>query len=88
MGTCYSYNIFESKYLPQDLNVKDLPEFIPPVNSGRVVKVYDGDTITVASKIPNLKNSKIYKFSNTQISKNNSFENGSIIFLVLFEAFW
>lgn len=63
MGTCLSYNIFESKYLPQDLNVKDLPEFVPPVDSGRVVKVYDGDTITVASKIPNLKNSKIYKFS-------------------------
>ena len=49
--------------LPQDLNVKELPVFVPPINSGRVIKVYDGDTITVASKVPNLKNSQIFKFS-------------------------
>ncbi len=62
MGTCFS-KLPESINLPQDLNVKELPVFIPPINSGRVIKVYDGDTITVASKIPNLKNSQIYKFS-------------------------
>jgi len=63
MGLCLSISISESQNLPKDIDVRDLPEFIPPIDSGRVVKVYDGDTITVASKIPNLKNSKIYKFS-------------------------
>lgn len=62
MGICFS-KYPESKYLPQALDVKLLPVFIPPINSGRVIKVYDGDTITIASKIPNLKNSQIYKFS-------------------------
>jgi hypothetical protein len=41
----------ESSSLPKDLNPKDLDEFIPPLNSGRVIKVYDGDSITVASKV-------------------------------------
>ena len=63
MGTCLSIGIFDGKKIPEDLNVKELPEFIPPINSGRVVKVYDGDTITIASHIPNLKKSEIYKFS-------------------------
>ena len=62
MGNCFSVKP-ESVHLPQDLNTKDLDSFVPPVNSGRVIKVYDGDTITVASKVPGLKNSPIYKFS-------------------------
>jgi endonuclease YncB( thermonuclease family) len=36
--------------------------FVPPVTCGRVIKVYDGDTITVASKLP-FRNSPIYRFS-------------------------
>lgn len=35
--------------------------FIPPVEGGRVIKVYDGDTITIASKIP-IPNSPLYRF--------------------------
>jgi endonuclease YncB( thermonuclease family) len=35
--------------------------FVPPVTSGKVIKVYDGDTITIASKLP-FPNSPIYKF--------------------------
>ena len=31
---------------------KSTVPFIPPITQGKVVKVYDGDTITVASKIP------------------------------------
>lgn len=63
------YNIFSikkepsSKSLPHDLDIKKLNGFIPPISSGRVIKVYDGDTITVASKVKGLKNSPIYKFS-------------------------
>ena len=44
-----------SSSLPKDLNPKDLNEFIPPLDSGRVIKVYDGDTITVASKVNEFK---------------------------------
>jgi len=35
--------------------------FVPPVTSGKVIKVYDGDTITIASRLP-FPNSPIYKF--------------------------
>ena len=35
--------------------------FVPPVTSGKVIKVYDGDTITIASRLP-IANSPIYKF--------------------------
>jgi len=35
--------------------------FVPPVTSGKVIKVYDGDTITIASKLP-FPDSPIYKF--------------------------
>ena len=37
-------------------------QFIPPITSGRVIKVYDGDTITIVSKLP-YKESPLYKFS-------------------------
>lgn len=31
---------------------EDTVEFTFPINGGRVIKVYDGDTITIASKLP------------------------------------
>lgn len=40
----------------------DTIPFVPPVKGGIVIKVYDGDTITVASKIP-IPNSPLYRFS-------------------------
>lgn len=49
------------KYL-QDITYHDCKRFIPDVKYAKVVKVYDGDTITVACKYP--KNSKhLYRFS-------------------------
>lgn len=45
------------------LNPKALPVFIPPLKTGKVIRVYDGDTITIASRVPGLYNSQIYKFS-------------------------
>lgn len=36
--------------------------FIPPITHGIVIKVYDGDTITIASKLP-YKKSPLYRFS-------------------------
>ena len=35
--------------------------FVPPVTSGKVIKVYDGDTITIAARLP-YPNTPIYKF--------------------------
>ena len=49
--------------IPDNLNPKDLALFVPPLKTGVVIKVYDGDTITIASKVPGLYNSPIYKFS-------------------------
>jgi endonuclease YncB( thermonuclease family) len=36
--------------------------FVPPLTEGIVIKVYDGDTITVVSKLP-YNSSPLYKFS-------------------------
>jgi endonuclease YncB( thermonuclease family) len=40
----------------------DTKSFIPPINGGTVIKVYDGDTITIATKLP-YNNSELYRFS-------------------------
>ena len=45
-----------------DIKLEDTKIFTFPVTGGRVIKVYDGDTITIASKLP-MKNSPIYRFS-------------------------
>lgn len=37
-------------------------KFIPPIEKGMVIKVYDGDTITIAAKLP-YKESPLYRFS-------------------------
>lgn len=41
---------------------KDCVPFVPPITSGYVVKVYDGDTFTLASKLP-YPESPLYRFS-------------------------
>jgi endonuclease YncB( thermonuclease family) len=45
-----------------DINWDDTIEFKFPINCGRVIKVYDGDTITIASKLP-YNESPLYRFS-------------------------
>lgn len=44
------------------MDCKDCQPFIPPISSGVVIKVYDGDTITVAAQLP-YPESPYYKFS-------------------------
>ena len=46
----------------QIITWKNTVEFIPPVESGVVIKVYDGDTITIATKLP-FSSSPLYRFS-------------------------
>uniref|UniRef100_A0A6C0B9E1 TNase-like domain-containing protein n=1 Tax=viral metagenome TaxID=1070528 RepID=A0A6C0B9E1_9ZZZZ len=45
-----------------NIEYKDTEKFVLPIQSGKVVKVYDGDTITIASKFPGI-NGRIYRFS-------------------------
>lgn len=65
---------------------KDTIQFVPPIEKGTVIKVYDGDTITIASKLPYAE-SPLYRF---QVrlngidcpeikSKNNSEKECSLI---------
>ena len=50
-----------TEYL-DNINYKDTIPYIPNVTYGKVIKVYDGDTITIACKMP-FDNSPIYRFS-------------------------
>ncbi len=45
-----------------DIDYKSTMKFVPPVYFGKVIKVYDGDTITIASKLP-YNNSPMYRFA-------------------------
>ena len=45
-----------------DIKWEDTIEFTFPIKGGRVIKVYDGDTITIASKLP-FDSSPIYRLS-------------------------
>ena len=46
----------------ENINWKDTIEFTYPISGGYVIKVYDGDTITIASKMP-YENSPLFRFS-------------------------
>jgi len=45
-----------------DISWEDTIEFTFPITGGRVIKVYDGDTITIASKLP-FNDSPLYRLS-------------------------
>lgn len=45
-----------------NITYKDTLAFIPPIMYAKVIKVYDGDTITVAARLPFV-GSPIYRFS-------------------------
>jgi endonuclease YncB( thermonuclease family) len=47
--------------IPENIEWKDTTLFLPPITSGRVIKVYDGDTITIAAKLP-YDDSPLYRF--------------------------
>jgi len=65
----------------KNLSWSNTKSFIPPIKSGIVIKVYDGDTITIATKLPLKKDNTIYRFSIRlknidcpEINSNNSEE--------------
>lgn len=45
----------------KDIQYHDTIEFVPPISGGKVIKVYDGDTITIASRLP-YSESPLYRF--------------------------
>lgn len=51
-----------NELVQKNIGWKDCLPFVPPITKGLVIKVYDGDTITVASKLP-YKESPMYRFS-------------------------
>jgi endonuclease YncB( thermonuclease family) len=58
---CIGYNqsVLDTDIL--DAEYKTTDPFIIPITRGKVIKVYDGDTITIAAKLP-YKESPVYKF--------------------------
>jgi endonuclease YncB( thermonuclease family) len=56
--------IIKQNYMEDDTDIKweDTVEFTFPIEGGRVIKVYDGDTITIASKLP-FNDSPLYRLS-------------------------
>lgn len=50
--------IDNEEWLQRDYDVKSVKEFVPPVKKGKVIKVYDGDTITAVFNIYG----EVYKF--------------------------
>lgn len=61
---CYykCYTDIDVSHEKQIVSWKDTKPFIPPIHSGCVIKIYDGDTITIASKLPYSK-SELYRFA-------------------------
>ena len=57
----------EASVFDESTSVKELwnktKPFVPPVSSGHVIKVYDGDTITIASVLDGMTNSPLWRFS-------------------------
>lgn len=47
----------------QEVNYENTMSFIPPITHGKVVKVYDGDTITIATALPYDTYNNYYRFS-------------------------
>ena len=45
-----------------NIDYKNTTRFVPPIEYGKVIKVYDGDTITIASRLTN-GSLPIYRFS-------------------------
>lgn len=61
MFKCLSCCVSKTQYL-KNINYNDTILFIPQIHYCKVIKVYDGDTITVASILPFKNDSQVYRF--------------------------
>ncbi len=57
---CFTFHTYRRSI--QNRNNEEPTPFVIPITQGKVIKVYDGDTITVQFKLP-YKKSKLYKIS-------------------------
>ena len=57
---CYALHLYR-RNKQQQIKEEPIP-FVIPITEGKVIKVYDGDTITVQFRLP-YKKSKLYKIS-------------------------
>jgi endonuclease YncB( thermonuclease family) len=54
--------MMSAKVIPyHEIQWSETIPFMPPIESGQVIKVYDGDTITIATRLP-YKDSPLYRF--------------------------
>ena len=60
MGSCSSKS---QEKLYQDVEYKNTKIFVPPITCGKVIKVYDGDTFTIAVKMNGISKKDVYRFS-------------------------
>ena len=51
----------DTSYL-NSISYNDTTPFVYPIRYGKVIKVYDGDTITIAARLPNT-DGPVYRFS-------------------------
>jgi endonuclease YncB( thermonuclease family) len=64
LNTTFEFDHFINEYTHlQNVTWKDCKPYIPDVICGKVIKVYDGDTITIASRLHNSSDDTIYRFS-------------------------
>lgn len=54
LSICRRKSTYDKNYMTDGSDIKweDTVEFTFPIQGGRVIKVYDADTITIASKLP------------------------------------
>ncbi len=59
------YSVILSPFMYYNVKYAETVPFVPPVKQGVVIKVYDGDTITIASRLPiiPIETQPIYRFS-------------------------
>ena len=50
----------DDSWCNQNYDLKTVPSFIPPIAKGKVLKVYDGDTFTIVTKL--YKTDQVYQF--------------------------
>lgn len=60
MGICASKN---PETIYKDVTYKDTRLFVPDIKCGKVIKVYDGDTFTIATRLKETPKNNIYRFS-------------------------
>ena len=60
--SCHKNHIPQQNNISNDIQWSNTLQFIPPINTGRVIKVYDADTFIVAAHLP-YDSSPLYRFT-------------------------